>query len=314
MASQQRNITDATPIHKLSLDLRGNSFYVKRDDLLPFSFGGNKARKVSYFFAEILSGEYDTVVTYGSSSSNHCRVVANAAKANGLACYIVSPEENYIKTYNSVLVESFGARIVKAPLDAISATIDSLMDELRSRCKPYFIQGGGHGNPGTRAYVDAYREICDYEEKNGIYFDYVFHASGTGTTQAGLVCGAALAADEDRKIVGISIARSLPRGGEVVEESVRSYLDSVGYDGVMPKVIFDDSYICGGYGLFDEDIVRCINDVMDNDGIPLNRTYTGKAYRGMIEYVKKNGIEGKNILFIHTGGCPLFFDDMGEEK
>ena len=311
MASQQRNITGATPVHKLSLDLLGNTFYIKRDDLLPFSFGGNKARKVSYFLDEILSGGYDTVVTYGSSSSNHCRVVANAAKANGLACYIVSPEENYTETYNSTLVKRFGARIVKAPLDAISATIDSLTDELRLSCKPYFIQGGGHGDPGTRAYVDAYREICDYERDNGVYFDYIFHASGTGTTQAGLVCGAALAGDGHRKIVGISIARKLPRGGEVVAESVRSYLDGVGYDGVMPEVVFDDSYISGGYGQFDEDIVRCINEVMDNDGIPLNRTYTGKAYRGMTEYVKKNGIEGKNILFIHTGGCPLFFDDMG---
>ncbi|MBQ8696376.1 MAG: 1-aminocyclopropane-1-carboxylate deaminase, partial [Clostridia bacterium] len=98
-----------------------------------------------------------------------------------------------------------------------------------------------------------------------------------------------------------------------VAESVRSYSDGVGYDCVMPEVVFDDSYISGGYGQFDEDIVRCINEVMDNDVIPLNRTYTVKAYRGMTEYVKKNGIEGKNILFIHTGGCPLFFDDMGEE-
>lgn len=312
MVSPQRNIIRATPIHELSLKSGGNNFYIKRDDLLPFSFGGNKARKVGYFLAEIIDGGYDTVVTYGSSSSNHCRVVANAAKANGLDCYIVSPEENYEVTYNSSLVERFGAQIVKAPLDAISDTIDALMRDLEKRCKPYFIAGGGHGNPGTRAYVDAYREICDYEEENGIYFDYIFHASGTGTTQAGLICGAALASDGARKIVGISIARRLPRGGQVVEQSVADYLESVDYKGEMPNVIFDDSYILGGYGDYDEEICSHIRDVMEKDGIPLNRTYTGKAYRGMVDYIKKNGIEGKNVLFIHTGGSPLFFDDMGE--
>jgi D-cysteine desulfhydrase len=32
----------------------------------------------------------------------------------------------------------------------------------------------------------------------------------------------------------------------------------------------------------------------------------------MKEYIKKNDIKGKNILFIHTGGTPLFFDDLEE--
>ena len=45
--------------------------------------------------------------------------------------------------------------------------------------KPYFIMGGGHGNCGTAAYVKAYNEILEYQIKNGISFDYIFHASGT---------------------------------------------------------------------------------------------------------------------------------------
>ena len=49
-----------------------------------------------------------------------------------------------------------------------------------------------------------------------------------------------------------------------------------------------------------------------HDGIPLDTTYTGKGYWGMKEYIKENEITGKNILFIHTGGTPLFFDDLEE--
>ena len=33
------------------------------------------------------------------------------------------------------------------------------------------------------------KEILRQKNNEGIHFDYVFHASGTGTTQAGLVCG-----------------------------------------------------------------------------------------------------------------------------
>ena len=44
------------------------------------------------------------------------------------------------------------------------------------------------------------------------------------------------------------------------------------------------------------------------NGIPLDPTYTGKAFWGMLQYLKDHGIRGKRILFLHTGGTPLFFD------
>jgi D-cysteine desulfhydrase len=54
---------------------------------------------------------------------------------------------------------------------------------------------------------------------------------------------------------------------------------------------------------------------MINAGIPLNTTYTAKAFWGMQKYIEKNCIKGKNILFVNTGGAPLFFDDMiGDDK
>ena len=301
-----------TVIEKLSLDFLGNNFYIKRDDLFPFSFGGNKARKGLKFFEHILEGGYNAVATYGSGSSNHCRIVANLAAKYGMPCYIVSPEEDYHETNNSRMVSSFGAKIIMAPLDKISSTIDELMQSLSKEYKPYFILGGGHGNIGTSAYVEAYDEIKTFEKEHGITFDCIFHASGTGTTQAGLVCGAALCGDADRKIVGISIARANPRGAQVVEESIREYLDKEGFEGEIPELIFDDGYICGGYGKYDNAVVKTVREILIKDGIPLNTTYTGKAFRGMKEYIEKNEIRNKNILFIHTGGTPLFFDDLGE--
>ena len=53
---------------------------------------------------------------------------------------------------------------------------------------------------------------------------------------------------------------------------------------------------------------------MRKEGIPFNTTYTGKAFWGMTEYIKQNNIQGKNILFINTGGVPLLFDDLGDKK
>ena len=39
-----------TPIQMLNEQLNNNKFFIKRDDLLPISFGGNKVRKAILFF------------------------------------------------------------------------------------------------------------------------------------------------------------------------------------------------------------------------------------------------------------------------
>ena len=282
--------------------------WIKREDLIPFSFGGNKARKAFLFFQNLDIGDYDCVVTYGSSSSNHCRVIANICAQRKIDCYIVSPLESSKTTNNSRLIKFFKAKIIFAPVQEVHDTIENLLMDLKhSGKKPYFIQGGGHGNIGTQAYVDCYNEIVTWERENKTYFDYIFVATGTGTTQAGLVCGSILN-NENAKIIGISIARNKNRGKKIVIDSIRDYLKTdSNFD---DKVIFIDDYICNGYGKSNEKIKQTIEFAMSQYGIPLDSTYTGKAFYGMMEYIKKERIIGKSILFIHTGGTPLFFDDL----
>ena len=46
-----------TPINFLDL-FEDNRIYIKREDMIPFSFGGNKARKAQLFFEKIDKGEW----------------------------------------------------------------------------------------------------------------------------------------------------------------------------------------------------------------------------------------------------------------
>lgn len=298
-----------TPIYKLREELNNNVFYIKRDDLLPIYFGGNKARKAILFFEDIKSKGADCVVTYGSSSSNHCRIISNIAASKGIPCYIISPNETSKPTSNSKMIQIFGAKVIYCDLAEVGKTIDKIINELKKQGhNPYFIQGGGHGDIGTHAYVKAYEEILNYTKNHNMSFDYIFHASGTGTTQAGLICGKSIYGGKE-KIIGISIARKNPYGMNVVFQSVNSYLKSIGKKTIDVKEInFIDDYVVDGYGTYNQEILKTIKKVLTNEGIPLDPIYTGKAYWGMREYIKKNKITGKNILFIHTGGTPLFFD------
>lgn len=304
-----------TPIQKMNENLNNNSFYVKRDDLFPFSFGGNKARKSLFFFEDIKKNNNNYIVTYGSSSSNHCRIVANMAASIGIPCHIISPSDNSMSTYNSDMMTILGATVSICPLTEVSNSIDMKMQELRDNgLNPYFIEGGGHGNKGTEAYVKVFEEIVQFEITNNINFDIIFLTSGTGTTQAGLVCGNYIMG-HNKQIIGISNARKNPYGREVIHKSVNEYLTSIN-SGLLDleDIIFIDDYVLDGYGSYNKEVLLTIKEVLIKEGIPLDTTYTGKAYWGMKEYIKKNMIKNKNILFIHTGGTPLFFDKLEDLK
>lgn len=305
-----------SPVEPMNIGHGGNRFWIKRDDLLPFSFGGNKVRKAAEFYREIKKSGSDVVMTYGSHSSNHCRIIANMAAAMGLRCHIISPDEGRELLFNTRMVEEFGATVETCPVSEVAQTIEKRKETfLREGMKPYFIAGGGHGNPGTQGYVDAYREICMQEENMGLRFDYIFHASGTGTTQAGLVCGQLLEGDISRRIIGISIAREKGRGCEVVRESILDYLGEAYAEHFSEDaLIFEDGFRCGGYGIYNNEMLDVIDMVMRGEGIPMDTTYVGKAFWGMLGYIDKNDIRDKKILFVHTGGTPLFFDGFGKDS
>lgn len=303
-------------IEFVSEDDKKNKLYIKRDDLLPFSFGGNKARKAKEFFDEILKGGYNVVITYGSKFSNHCRVISNLCSKYGIKCLIISPMSRDKSNFNQKLINLCGALTIECEVDQVSDTIEATIREesKKKNQKVYFIPGGGHGNLGTKAYVDAYNEIELWTRNHDILFDYIFLASGTGTTQAGLIVGNIIH-NNDIRIVGISVARGKLRGSEVIVDSVNDYLKKLNLKNKLinlETVEFYDNYVESEYGKTNNDINSTIQKEYMLHSIPLSSNYTGKAFTGMKNFLVSNDIEEKNILFLHTGGAPLFFDDLND--
>ncbi|NQS76237.1 MAG: pyridoxal-phosphate dependent enzyme [Peptococcaceae bacterium] len=292
-----------------------NKFFMKHDELLPFSFGGNKVRIAQKYFEDMNKKGCDCMIAYGNSRSNLCRVIANMSKAKGIPCIVISPADesgSRVETSNSMIVKAMDANIIPCNKADVAATVASTMDEYRGQgLNPYYIYGDIYGKGNERvavqAYVEAYEEILQYEAENGIIFDYIFHASGTGITQAGLICGSLLHGD-NRQIIGISVARDTERGCDVIADNILAYMER--QEDTTKTIHFEDKYLAGGYGKYNDQIEDTIKRMLNEDGIPLDTTYTGKAFWGTTEYLKEHSIEGKNILFIHTGGLPLFFDKL----
>ncbi|RIO55786.1 pyridoxal-phosphate dependent enzyme, partial [Mammaliicoccus sciuri] len=68
-------------------------------------------------------------------------------------------------------------------------------------------------------------------------------------------------------------------------------------------ITINDDYIGLGYGQATDEELQFYIDIAQQEGISLDPTYTGKAFRGLVEEIKAGSYDNQNnILFIHTGG------------
>src|SRR5512143_2998436 len=85
-------LTPMEAVPRFSAALGGPEIYIKRDDLLGLSAGGNKTRKLEFLVADALAQGADTLITCGAVQSNHCRLTLSAAVKEGLKCRLVLEE------------------------------------------------------------------------------------------------------------------------------------------------------------------------------------------------------------------------------
>lgn len=311
-----------TPIIKSSYEINDNNIYIKRDDLLPFSFGGNKVRISGEFIEDMKKKGCNCMIGYGNARSNLSRALSNRCESEGIKCVIISPNDDdgrRVKTANSQIVSICDAEVITCDKRDVANTVEKIKKEyIQNGMKPYYIYGNKFGIGNEIIPVNAYKKVFDeilFQEKQyGVKFEYIFLASGTGMTQSGLICGNIISG-QNRTIVGISIARTKENEIDILHKNVKLYLESldcnIDDELIYQNIYFDDSCLLGGYGKYSEEIEKIIKLEIKNDGLPLDQTYTGKGFLGMIEYLKNKKIINKNVLFIHTGGQPLFFDNLG---
>src|SRR5690554_3980083 len=196
---------------------------VCRDDLYPFLGGGNKGRKMDYIAKDIFLKDANAIVTTGGIQSNHCRAVAVFAAMNGMKCSLVlhgSEEQFYKQTGNAKIMRLSGANIIfVSNASEIGTTMDNEMNNYtQNGYIPYYLWGGGHTMEGGLAYIDAVEELKKYSIKNNWIPDYIFHASGTGSTQSGIMAGLDKAKIVNTKVIGISVGRNSKQATRVVKE------------------------------------------------------------------------------------------------
>lgn len=297
-----------TPVEEMSR-LRaaigaGPRLLVKRDDAIPFAFGGNKVRKMCLVAADAARQGADTLITCGGVQSNHARVTAAAAAKLGFRCIIVANgAAPTTPTANALLDALLGATVRYVPSrDDRNPEMERAAEEVRAAGgHPYVIPLGASTPLGAAAFALAAVELLSQIDPP----DAIVHATSSGGTQAGLLAGCALARAKTR-VIGISADESAAvLGGEI-----RRILDGVALLARTEPTRFgsaaitiDDRFVGEGYGVPTPQSRDAIGLAARTEALFLDPVYTAKAMAGLIALVRENAFrEGETVLFWHTGG------------
>ena len=316
---RRRYTAGFTPLEKLehlSKYLAGPNIYIKRDDLLGLTAGGNKTRKLEFLVADALAQGADTLITVGAVQSNHCRLTLAAAVKEGLRCRLVL-EERVPNSYdpeasgNNFLFRLLGVEaitVVPAGTD-LAAAMQAVADDLQAQGRQGYIIPGGGSNPlGALGYVACAEEILAQTFAMGLPIDHIITSSGSGGTHAGLLVGM-LGNQAHIPVTGISVRQPQAKQEANILALARSTAAMLALAEPEPAAVqVRDAYVGSGYSLPTESMVEAVQLLARLEGILLDPVYTGKTMAGLIDLVRQ-GVFGAedNILFLHTGGSPALY-------
>lgn len=320
-----------TPLHKLERlsEQTGVNIYMKRDDMTGVSqFGGNKIRKLEYLLGDAVAKGCDTVFTYGATQSNHAMQTVTACRRLGLTpilylVAIVEPDEQDIRS-NLLLDQILGAEIHVIKIrdgeteeeaeERSFAEAKEHMARLEAqghRC--YDIPMGGANGIGSAGFIEGYVELTEQLEALGIHADYLFHATGTGGTLAGLAAGHNLV-HSDTRIISVNVSFKEQKHLKKVEAMANAALAYIGAESAAYPVEaerdlhYDLNYYLPGYEIPSEGASEAIRLLARTEGILVDPVYTGKAFAGMLDHIRTGKVpQGSTVVFWHTGGATALF-------
>jgi 1-aminocyclopropane-1-carboxylate deaminase/D-cysteine desulfhydrase-like pyridoxal-dependent ACC family enzyme len=308
--------TPLEPAPRLAAALGLAALWVKREDLAPVGFGGNKIRQIRLILAEALAAGADTVITTAASQSNFCRALAGGAARAGLACRLLLRRAGGSTLQGNLLLDHvFGAAVswtdAADPWDpAIETELEALAEAVRREGgRPHVVRLPGRTAPlAASAWAHGAAELAADLAAAGAVPDAVAVACGSGLTAAGLALGLPRAGLGAR-VLGVSVqqpaARLAPWCAEVIGRSA-ALLGWPARDAADRLMITDDQ-IAPGYGLPSEASRAAVRLAGRSEGLVLDPVYTGKALAGLAASVGGLVPRGGTAVLIHSGGAPGLF-------
>ncbi len=286
--------------------------WVKHDDYIGSLVWGNKVRKLEYEYAEAQRLGADTLITCGGIHSNHARITAQTARKFGFDVVLVLNGVIPAKpTGNLLISRKLGVKIYYVgSREERSVKMEQVRQDLeKSGKKVYMIPLGASDEIGSLGFVKAMEELHQQEKALGFSFDYIFHSSSSGGTQAGLELGKRLFAVK-AKIIGVSADNSVAEIREEIMAAAGPIQKRLKVNTMVDpeEIRVETGFVGPGYGVPSDASLEAEKIFADTEGILLDQTYTAKAAAALIAYARKGFFKPDDkVLFWHTGGLVNLF-------
>ncbi len=294
-----------TPLQRfdrLEKSIPNIKLWVKRDDL------------IEYIVADALKHRAKTLITGAGVQSNHVRATAAVAAYLNLECIAIywgDPPENI--NGNHYLTKMLGAEI-RFTNNYDRSSVDTMLHFVEQEVKyggglPYPIPRGGACALGVIAHMFAAQELFEQCKRKSVKADLIALAVGSGGTIAGWVL-AKLLYKHPWRIEGFTVSRLSSELKEIVQNLVQeaAVLLNAPVNISLDQIIIHDGCIGDGYGIPSSKGNKAIKETAMQQGVFFDPVYTGKAFAGFQEYVKKDYYKDINsVVFLHTGGEPALF-------
>jgi 1-aminocyclopropane-1-carboxylate deaminase/D-cysteine desulfhydrase-like pyridoxal-dependent ACC family enzyme len=304
-------------LSRLSEALGGRAeIWIKREDLLPLAFGGNKLRNLEFLVGQALAEGADSVVTSGRRWSNHCRLTAAAGARAGLDVHLVlSGPPRPLEGANERIERLLGATVhgaATAERTDREALVDAVAEKLRAQGRrPFVIGVGGSGVSGAAGQLLAGRELVEQARAAAAEPDVVVVPSATGGTQAGLIAGLRLV-DCQARVQGVAVAQPPDELRPKIEHLLAGLGELVVRDLAEP-VHLDDAFLAPGYGRRNAAADEATERLARTEGLLVDPIYTAKALAWLIEAARRGELDGRRVVFWHAGGTPGLFEALDED-
>jgi 1-aminocyclopropane-1-carboxylate deaminase/D-cysteine desulfhydrase-like pyridoxal-dependent ACC family enzyme len=305
-----------TPLRRFTVAVGGSAdVWIKREDLLPLAFGGNKLRNLEFLIGAALAEGADTLVTSGRRWSNHCRLTAAAGARAGLEVDLVltGPPLTEGAGANQQLDELLGARVHVTTTDdraERAALVERIAVDLRSRGRrPFVIGVGGTGPIGAAGQVLAGLELAEQLERHTLSDTTVVLPSATGGTQAGLLSGLAITPGATHRVEGIAVAAPSADLRPTIEGLLEGLAPLSGVTVPARDIVLDDDQLGDGYGRPTPGAEAATALLARTEGILVDPIYTAKALAGLIARVRDGRLRGP-VVFWHAGGTTGLFERL----
>jgi D-cysteine desulfhydrase len=239
---------------------------------------GNKWFKLKYHLEKYDAGNYQGLLTFGGSWSNHLVATACACHLKKIKCAgIIRGEkpQHLSATLQQVLEFGMELRFISRQLYKQKENPELLGKILKDYPEYYIIPEGGAGAEGEKGAGEVLQLV------NLPEFTHIICAVGTAT----MLNGIAQAVLPHQEVIGIPV---LKRWNEKT---------------VNRQIKFFTGYHFGGYAKYNEPLTGFMNDFFNQTGIPTDFVYTGKMVFAAVDLANKNFFPpGSHVLLIHSGG------------